>query len=84
MTREEAINILKNPHVAMFNDNEAFLTACKIAIRSIEACAEVLDDLAKYEEEYSDTDDNGNHNLKWCAIKEVEARVRERLKEVKE
>ena len=32
----------------------------------------ILERIREYIDEYSDTDENGNHNQKWCAMKEAE------------
>lgn len=42
-------------------------------------CEYILERIREYIDEYSDTDVNGYHNSKWCAMKEAEAVVLEAM-----
>lgn len=58
--------------------------AFHMAICSLEAWDKVTEEITEYLEEYGDTDTDGNHSLKWCAMKEAESVIKKHLKEVEE
>lgn len=83
MTNKDAIEYIKTNCYGEYCEDD-WRNAMDMAIRSLEAWSKVTEEITEYLEEYGDTDTDGNHSPKWCAMKEAESVIKKHLKEVKE
>lgn len=57
-------------------------SAILVAVKSMNALGDAYCDILEYVDEYSETDANGNHCQKWCAMEEARKVLAKRIDEV--
>ena len=87
VSRQEVLSLAKIIHVkevgfrhrSIDPDDVRSLPSRGAVMDDRSVCEYILERIREYIDEYSDTDVNGYHNSKWCAMKKAEAVVLEAM-----